>query len=252
MKARRTPWWVWLFGALVLLGVLGVDVPIIPLIIVAVVLSKVLGGRTSTGASRPRPASLGGSAGGAGRPLPADPADRWAPPSPEPPMPTIDVPRYPGGGQAPGAPAPPPSAGSGMPPHPGRVPAPVPVPVPGAAPGPAQGFGARASHTATDPVVSLGQLHLARCGRDLRSAAEHGSAADVTRVLDEIGELSRRMQDMLGAAAGTPGSGRREFAAGLRAVDRLVDDARGERPPGPRLTRLTQACLRMGQTGRHE
>jgi hypothetical protein len=100
--------------------------------------------------------------------------------------------------------------------------------------------------------VSLGQLHLARCGRDLRAAAQHGSTADVARVLDEIRDLSRRMQDMLEAAEGSPGSGRREFRTGLRAIDELVEDARGEHPPGARLTRVTQACLRMGQTGRHE
>ena len=112
--------------------------------------------------------------------------------------------------------------------------------------------GGGAPHTSTDPVVSLGQLHLARCGRDLQAAAHQGTTTEVARLLDEVTDLSRRMQDMLGAAEGTPGSGRREFQAGLRALDRLVDDARAEDPPGAKLTRVTQACLRMGQTGRHE
>lgn len=228
VRSRNRSWWGWLVAALVLLALFGNrDIPVLPLIIGFVILSNVLGGRRR---AAPRPQGrtevqdLPGSdwpPPGGGRPAAGSSAD----PPHDTPMPTIDVPHYPGGG--PGARNP-------------YVAVPEPTP-PGGAP-----------HTAADPVVSLGQLHLARCGRDLQAAAQHGTATEVARVLDEVRDLSRRMQDMLGAAEGTPGSGRREFQAGLRALDRLVEDARGEHPPGAKLTRVTQTCLRMGQTGRHE
>lgn len=117
-------------------------------------------------------------------------------------------------------------------------------------PGPARP-GPTAS-TSSDPVVSLGQLHIGRCGRDLHEAVERGTATDVNRVLEETAELTGRMLGMLAAAAGTPGSGRREFEAGLKVVQRLVAEALGEHPPGAKVTRVKQTCLRMGQTGRYE
>ncbi len=235
MNGRRTPWWVWLVVGIVLLNVLtDLELPIFPLVVGAFILAKVLGHRSRISSGPPRR----GPGGGFGElprghgPL-ADAHDTWTTPAQDSPMPTIDVPRYPGGTTTPGAPPPvPPPYGTG------------PVPSPEEAAG--------ARHTSSDPVVSLGQLHLSRCGRDLQAAARQGTATDVARVLDEVKDLSRRMQDMLGAAEGAPGSGRREFRTGLRAIDRLVEEARGEHPPGARLTRLTQACLRMGQTGRHE
>jgi hypothetical protein len=283
-------WWGWLLAAFVLLAVFGDrDIPVLPLIIGFFILANVFGrrrpvarGRRDRGADgHGGPHVLGSRAdalgGGAAQESPGvglgGPRDT--------PMPTIDVPHYPGEAAPPtqpyrygtGATPPPPAHAPQVPPFPPPMPPPAPqasplspqVPPPASTPLPAvplppghaggsgaQGSAAGTPHTSTDPVVSLGQLHLARCGRDLQSAVQHGTAADVARVLEEIRDLSRRMQDMLDAAEGTPGAGRREFRAGLRAIDRLVEDAREEQPPGARLTRVTQACLRMGQTGRHE
>lgn len=221
MNGRNGSWWGWLLAAFVLLAVLrDSDVPVLPLLVGFLILANVLGRRRAV--DRRTDGRPGGQA-----PAAPGPQDR--------PLPTIDVPRYPGPVPPTGPPSGPPAA------QPPGSPAAHPAANGGAVP-----------HTSTDPVVSLGQLHLARCGRDLQAAAQPGTATDVARVLDETRDLSRRMQGMLDAAEGTPGSGRREFRAGLRALDRLVEEARGEHPPGARLTRVTQTCLRMGQTGRHE
>lgn len=223
MNGRKGSWWGWLVAVFVVFTLFGDgDVPVLPLLVGFFILANVLGGRRAVGRRQDR-RSRGRTA------ATPDPQNN--------PLPRIDVPRYPGTPSPPtGQPYGPPAADPSAPP----------VVQPSAA------QDEPAPHSSTDPVVSLGQLHLARCGRDLQAAARHGTAADVARVLDETRDLSRRMQDMLDAAEGTPGSGRREFRAGLRAVDRLVEEARGEHPPGARLTRVTQACLRMGHTGRHE
>lgn len=104
----------------------------------------------------------------------------------------------------------------------------------------------------TDPVVSLGQLHLSRCSRDLHTAATTGSSTDVARVLAEVGDQTERLLSQLGGAGAMPGSGRREFEAGLRRLQRDVQAARGEDPPGAKVSRVVQVAGRMGETGRYE
>lgn len=121
-----------------------------------------------------------------------------------------------------------------------------------------QGAGATAAYPppavnpSTDPVISLGQLHLSRGSRDLHAAASTGSAADVARVLREVGEQSERLLTQLGGAGAMPGSGRREFEAGLRRLQRDVAAARGEDPPGAKVARVVRTAATLGQTGRHE
>lgn len=241
MHKQEGSWWGWVVAAVVLFVVLPrLGVSALPFVIMMFVLINVLGSRRRRVAHRPRtglgqpPPHGHGRGHGHGQTPVEGPGQPYGTPPPDRPMTTIDVPRFPGEAAAP---TPPPT------PPPTPAP-PAPTPAPPGASGPPQ--------SSTDPVVSLGQLHLARCGRDLRAAVEQGGAADVTRVLDEIADLTTRMQAMLGAGGDPSGSERKEFRAGLRAVDALVSDARGEDPPGARLTRLTQACLRMGQTGRHE
>ncbi len=236
MNLRRTPWWVWLIAAFVLLRVLDLRVPFVPLLIAAVVLVNVLGRQGRRGRAglpppsrRPHGGHLGhGVPGPQDRPTaPGQQPAQWQQPGPAdqpPPMPTIEVPPYPGAGAARPAPG-----------------------LPGGGP-PATG----PTWTSPDPVVSLGQLHLSRAGRDLQHAAADGTATELTRVLDEIQDLVTRMQGMLSAASGAAASGRDAFGQGLAALDRQVREARGENPPGPRVARVAQTCLRMGQTGRHE
>lgn len=212
MNVRRTPWWVWLVAAFVLLRVFDLRMPLVPLVIVGVVLVSVLGRRDRRGRVGPPP--------------PSDPQGVGAQTETDrqPPMPTIEVPPYPGTGAG------------------GR---------PGGQPGgepPASGAG----WSSPDPVVSLGQLHLSRAGHDLQHAAAHGTATELTRVLDEIRDLVGRMQGMISAASGPAESGRTAFGQGLSALDRQVREARGENPPGAKVARVAQTCLRMGQTGRHE
>lgn len=231
MNLRNVPWWGWLIAIFVVLRVLRVDVPLLPLIVVGAVLGNVLGRRRHV-AGGGAPGRVAGLPGPTGPPHGWQPAPQQSPTEqgylgtghpgapPQHPMPTIDVPRYPGSG-----------AGAGQ------------QAAPGAGP----------SSTSSDPVVSLGQLHLTRSGHDLQRAATGGTASELTRVLDEIRDLVSRMQGMLTAAAGSPGAGEREaFARGLRVLDAQVREARGEHPPGPGVTRVVHTCLRMGQTGRHE
>lgn len=231
MNVRRVPWWGWLIAVFVLLRVLDADVPVLPMIIVGAVLVNVLGRRhrLSSGGARGRVDGQGGTRQEWQAPGPQDtppedglryPGSGQPGPPPQQPMTTIDVPRYPGSGAG--------ASQSGL---------------------PTGGTGG----TSSDPVVSLGQLHLTRSGRDLQRAAAEGTATELTRVLDEIHDLVTRMQGMLAAAAGTAAAGEREaFAKGLRVLDGQVREARGEHPPGSRVTRVVQTCLRMGHTGRHE
>ncbi|WP_131105355.1 hypothetical protein [Ornithinimicrobium sufpigmenti] len=151
-------------------------------------------------------------------------------------MPRIDVPQYPHGSTPP--PVRPPGQSSAYPPgHPSTYS--TANPTVGASP-------------STDPVVSLGQLHLSRCARDLHTAATTGSTQDVMRVLEELREQSDRLLGQLSGAGALPGSGRREFESGLRRLQRDVAAARGEDPPGPKVARVARAAGTMGQTGRYE
>lgn len=247
-NAPSLPWWGWSIAAFVVLNViLSMDVSIFWLLLLGLGLGAMLGtgpgrrtGRAGptgtvprgTGSQQPTP-QPGPPAGAEGQgATPADsggqgatPADSspWhttgqAPgPSPQQPgtpsMPRIEVPGYPGDG------------GTAYP-----------------SAGPDQ----------TDPVVSLGQLQLSRCSRDLHVAATTGSATEVGRVLTEIDGEAGRLLAQLGGGAGRPGRGHRELVSGLRSLQRDVAAARDEDPPGARVARVVRATGAMGQTGRYE
>lgn len=219
----RLPWFGWALVAFVVLNVmLDQGLGIFPLILIGVVLAGVLG--------RPRP-------GVRGRPAPG-PGPQVPPPGPVltgelPPtgagMPTIDVPAYPGpADHAPSGTAYPGPSGTADPGQPG------------------------ASDTGTDPVVSLGQLTLSRCARELDAAARTGDTAEVARTLEEIVEVTTRLQPMVDGAMSVPGSGRRGFGAGLRRLQREAMAARGEVPAGTRVAQVVRGATAMGQTGRYE
>ncbi|WP_298890466.1 hypothetical protein [uncultured Serinicoccus sp.] len=215
-KPTRVP----IFGIVVLVVLVNVfsgwDVPIVPIIIGLVVFSMVTGQGRRTGSVGGRPAS-GDRPGTTPQQPVGDTSD----------LPRIDVPRYPG--QSPPPPLPPQGSGA--------------VDDHGAA--------AYPTGTSTDPVVSLGQLHLGRLGRELDTAARTGTGADVARLLGEIDQLVERSLMMLSGAHGGPGSGRKEFESGLRRLAREVDAARGEEPAGSKVARVVQTSGSLARTGRH-
>lgn len=244
-NVSSVPWWGWAFIAFFVLNVvLQMDLGIfIPLLIGMVAAGAIGAGRRKGGASqqplppqhplppaRPTDTSGPGWSGGTAA-GPASGSSPWVrgssgqqPPAGTGPsgdgqpgqMPRIEVPRYPDSATPPAA-----------------------YPSSGASP-------------STDPVVSLGQLHLSRGARDLHAAATSGSAADVARLLAEVGDQAERLLAQLGGAGAVPGSGRREFETGLRRLQRDVAAARGEDPPGAKVARVVQAAGGMGQTGRYE
>lgn len=248
------PWWGWAFFIYVVLNVfLRMDVGFVLPLVLGIGAAAVLGGRRRAarghqGASRPIPPAQppqGPTPGpspwatsspppgpsptddpspwGGGRPGAAGPG-----PGPEPDMPRIEIPRYPDGDQPASA-------------RPSSYPSSYPSAYPSSAASPS-----------TDPVVSLGQLHLGRCSRDLHVAATTGTGDDVRRVLDELAEQVQRLLTQLGGAGALPGSGRKEFEAGLRRLQRDVLAARGEDPAGARVARVVRSASGMGQTGRYE
>lgn len=235
------PWWGWaLIAFFVLNVVLRMDVSIFVPLLIGMVAAGVLGQRHGVGGggadpsgqlppreSLPpgRPADPPGPGSspwvhGSGQPPPgtsgAGTPGRGTDPDPDAGMPRIEVPQYPHGAT------------------------------------PSSGYPTSGTNPATDPAVSLGQLHLSRCSRDLHAAATTGSSADVARVLAEVGDQAERLLTQLGGSGAMPGSGRREFEAGLRRLHRDVLAARGEDPPGAKVSRVVQAAGRMGQTGFYE
>lgn len=248
------PWWLWALIAFFVLRVLvGMDVGIfIPVLIGLFAAGAfgqrrrgVAGGKPEVGpppAGQPLPpewssppSTQGWAGGGAPSTSPTDPAASGSSPW----VRGADHPSQAGPGDGPGS-----GAGTGMP----RIEVPQ-YPHGSAGPTAYPPVGASPS---TDPVVSLGQLHLSRCSRDLHTAATAGSSADVARVLAEVDDQAGRLLVQLGGAGALPGSGRREFEAGLRRLQRDVQAARGEDPPGSRVARVVQAAGRMGDTGRYE
>lgn len=253
------PWWLWaLIAFFVLRVLLQMDVGILVPVLIGMFAAGMFGQR--------RRGVGGGSAGEAqpsGQPLPpvqlpdvstpgwsggtgAQTSD--SPTSPADPATPGSSPWVRGSGQQPGGTGSGhgagPGTGAGMPrievpEYPHGTAQPTPYPPSGASP-------------STDPVVSLGQLHLSRCSRDLHAAASTGSSADVARILAEVEDQAERLVAQLGGAGAMPGSGRREFEAGLRRLQRDVQAARGEDPPGPKVSRVVQAAGRMGETGRYE
>ncbi|KUG59318.1 hypothetical protein AVL62_06465 [Serinicoccus chungangensis] len=215
-KPTRVP----IFGIVLVVVLVNVfsswDVPMVPIIIGLVIVSMV------TGQGR-RPGSLGGRPGSGGRPgtSPQQPAGDTSE------LPRIDVPRYPDEATPP------------------------PLPRQGSGAVEDQGAAAYPTSTSTDPVVSLGQLHLGRLGRELDTAARTGTGADVARLLGEIDQLVERSLMMLSGAHGGPGSGRKEFESGLRRLAREVDAAHGEEPAGSRVARVVQTSGSLARTGRH-
>lgn len=222
------PWWGWAIIAFFVLNVVfqrnvGFFVPVI----IGMVAAGMLGqrrGPAQKGQDQPRPLPSSPPPGPTAEQAPGDSPWVHRPPTGSAPgqagsgtgMPRIEVPQYPHG-------ATPPSA----------------YPSSGASP-------------STDPVVSLGQLHLSRCARDLHAAATAGSSVDVARVLDEVRDQTDRLLAQLSGAGAMPGSGRREFEAGLRRLQRDVAAASGEDPPGAKVGRVVQGAGAIGQTGRYE
>lgn len=231
MTSRNRGGRVPIFGIIVTVILINIfldaNLPLVPIIIGAVIFSMATGGsgRRSVGGGR-----------GSGTTAPAPPAETGA--QEETGFSRIDVPRYPGD-------APPPP----LPSQPSR-PAAEPPP-PASATSSPTGETAYPSSTSTDPVVSLGQLHLARLGRELDAAARTGTQTDVGRVLGEVQDVAQRSLTMLDGASGVPGSGRKEFESGLRRLEREVGAARGEQPPGSKVGRVVQTCTALGQTGRY-
>lgn len=220
MTRSSVPPWLWIVGGLVLLTMLSDgDFPLLPALIVGFVVFRMVG------PARRRPGAPGPT-----RPVRVEPpVDPYA----AGPMPTIDVPRYPGeGGPVPTTP-PPPAAATPYP----SVSSAVPPTVGGAT---------------EDPAVSLARLQLARCARDLDQAARHGQDAEVQRVVAEVRAEVARFAGMRESGLGTPGTGGAAFASGMSTLGRLADEAAVERPAGPAVARLAQACRAMGETGRHE
>lgn len=226
--AQRLPWFAWAILAWFVLDVvLDLDIGLIPLLIAGFFLTRAFvgPGQRSTGVPQ-GPAGAPTTGSSPDRPGPVGAPQPWSPPEDHPgqvpgqvpppgdPLPTIEVPTYPGpGGTA---------------------------------------YAASASSPTTDPVVSLGQLHLDRLSRGLDQAASTGGRAEVTSTLQEVVDLTTRMQQLVDGAAGGPGSGRREFGAGLRRLQREATAARGEDPPGPRVAAVVRGARAMGQTGRYE
>ena len=233
MKGKQVPWAGIIFAIILLNIFTDLDLPVVPIIIGAVIFSMVTGSRRArqVGGGRPQ-----------GQQPPAPQQDPAARAEDDGGLPRIDVPRFPGES------SPPPLPGQG--PSGADQPTPEPPPTrPAASPTP--GAAAYPSSTSTDPVVSLGQLHLGRLARELDAAARTGSDADTQRLLGEIEEMTRRSLMMLDGASGVPGSGRKEFEAGLRRLEREVSAARGEQPPGGTVARVVQTCTALGQTGRY-
>ncbi|MFK5634584.1 MULTISPECIES: hypothetical protein [unclassified Ornithinimicrobium] len=215
MTRPSLPPWLWFVGGLLLLSILSDnDFPVVPALFVGFIVLRVLGQRNRSRGSGTGPARVDAPVHDEGGP-----------------MPTIDIPRYPGaGGPVSSTPPPPPT------PYPSMA-APVSTPFGGAP---------------EDPAVSMARLQLASCARDLDLAARHGHDAEVQRVVADIRGEVARLKGMRESGLGTPGTGGATFAAGLGTVGRLADEAAGERPPGPAVARLVQACRAMGETGRHE
>ncbi|QFG69114.1 hypothetical protein [Ornithinimicrobium pratense] len=258
------PWWGWALIAFFVLNVLlDMNVGIFVPIILGWVAAGVLGQRRSseqntsmqnrpdhplpppTQSDEPIPGWTGGSGLDATAPPPIGPAGEAPMDSPSQHRPGHS-PWVHRPGEAPGAGATPATGtpGPGMPK--------IEVPQYPDANTPPPAYPSAGTSTSTDPVVSLGQLHLSRCARDLHTAATAGSAQDVSRVLEEVKEQAERLLGQLSGAGALPGSGRREFESGLRRLQRDVAAARGEDPPGPKAARVVRAAGAMGQTGRYE
>lgn len=254
-KPRQVPIFAIVIGILVLNGLTPLDLPLIPIVLGLVVLSVVTGRGGMSPSRRPQGGDLGRDAH----------SQVYGHHDDGPGMPRIDVPGY---HEASSAPPPLPSPGNGPSgesgsPGSGQTSEPSPWQI-GSAPGPsaspATSWGATSApgpaaayptSTSTDPVVSLGQLHLGRLARELDAAARTASGADVTRLLGEIDQTVERSLMMLSGAQGGPGSGRKEFESGLRRLARELEAARGEEPAGSRVSRVVQTCSSLGQTGRY-
>lgn len=224
--AQRLPWFAWgILAWFVLDVVLDLDISIIPILIAAFFLTGIVGGRGSRSQGVP-PSSSG---------PPVTPApDRSGHGGAQPGSPPQDYPgQVPEQGPPPGGPLP-------------RIEVPT-YPGPGGA-----AYPTASSSPTTDPVVSLGQLHLDRLARELDQASSSGDRAEVARTLQELIDLSTRTLQLVDGAGGGPGSGRREFGAGLRRLHREAIAARGEDPPGARVAAVVRGARAMGQTGRYE
>lgn len=216
---RRMPLWGWILIAFATLRVAGeLDIPVLPLLVLGWVAYTVWGQKLGRG----RGGRLGGPPGRAEGPQgiawPEQPTSRPTPPEQGPqdrvgPMPTIDVPRYPG------QPGP---AGPSAAPSPGAV-----------------GSGQSMSSLGSDPAVSLAQLQLSQVGRDLDQAAGSG---DDSRLEQALRRAQSTVQQVKGSLemAGSPAAG--ALRASLDGLGGAVARAISEKP-GPGRSSLVQRII---------
>ncbi|WP_289017052.1 hypothetical protein [uncultured Ornithinimicrobium sp.] len=208
MKASQVPWWGWVLLVLTALTLLDVlDGGLVPLITLGVIGWKLFGRQLSGGSAPTQGLPPGGAPPPPGGSAPTDrPVSGPAPPGwtggpgGSPPMPTIDVPRYPGSSPASG-----PATSS------------------------------RGWSGGTDPARSLLRLQLAQGGRDLEQALAAGDAGRARQLLEgmdrlltagrvdggEEGALHGDVRTALSALSGRSGGVDRA------ALDRVVARCRG-------------------------
>lgn len=225
MNMRRMPLWGWIIIAFVSLRVAGeLDIPVLPLLVLGWVAYMVWGQKLGLG----RGGRPGGRVGRAERPQgiswPQQPSSGPAHPQQGPvdgPMPTIDVPRYPGGTGAGG-----PAGGSSS--RPSAVP-----------PGGTTPAGHGMSSLGSDPAVSLAQLQLSQVGRDLDQAAGSGDDARVEQALRRAQSTVQQVKGSL-EMAGSPAAS--VMRASLDGLGGAVARALSEKP-GPGRSSLVQRII---------
>lgn len=220
MTRPQLPVWLWILGGYVLLRAFGVELNLLSLLLVGYVAWVVLGGRAR---SRRRVDPY----------RPSDRADaaqpRSAPPDQDGPMPTIDVPRFPGAAAQPADPW-----GGGAPPP----------------PPPAPRTEAGGSSPASDPAVSLVRLQVAQAGRDLEQARAGGDPRRVEAALTRLDTVVEHAR--AGLTTGSAEASRlRATLDGLRGGVQEALRAGDGPQRGVLFDRIASACRTMGQTGGH-
>lgn len=233
----KLPWWGWIAIIYLIATVfLDLDLKLVPLLIVGFFVMSM------SNRIRQRP----GVSGPTQRP-PTQPHAIPTPPAPQaPPGQPYPTPGAPG---VPTDDVPAPRS------HPGATAYPIPTPPPQPDPGMQRIDTPRyPGHQSSDPTISLGQLHLARCARDLAAAAATGETYAVSRVLDEVVHLCTSQRSALQSAVIGGGSNgdRAAYLSGLQRLEREATAARAEVPPGDRVAAVVRGASRMSETGRYE